>query len=183
MNEANATFRLAMAQMRVAGGLPDLNLSRAGSLIAEAAGNGADIVLLPEALDLGWGDPCAADLAQGIPGGASSGALCRAAFENRVWVCAGIVEREGDHIYNSAMLIDRAGAIPTVHRKVNELDFARELYTTGESAGVVETEFGPVGVMICADAFIENHTVSRLCGFDRNEMFSPSATRSGPMSL
>ena len=47
-------FRLAMAQMRVEGGNPAANLQRAADQIAEAARNGAKVVVLPEALDLGW---------------------------------------------------------------------------------------------------------------------------------
>lgn len=164
-----------MAQTRVVGGAPVGNLARATCAIAEAAAGGADIVVLPEALDLGWADPCALELAQPIPG-TSSDPLCRAAAEHGIWACAGIIERDGTQIYNSAVLIDRDGGIRIKHRKINELDFAQAIYSTGDGATVVDTEFGRIGVMICADAFIESLTVSRsLARQGADFIFSPCA--------
>ena len=47
-------FQLALIQMRVAGGEKQRNLGHAEELVAEAARGGAQIVLLPEVMDLGW---------------------------------------------------------------------------------------------------------------------------------
>ncbi len=149
-----------MGQMRVVGGDRDGNLERASAVVAEASGKGADLVVLPEALDLGWSHPCADRLATTIPEGISCESLSRAAAGHDVWLCAGIVEREGDRIFNAAVLIDRSGKVVLKHRKINELEFARSTYETGSEACVVDTEFGRIGVMICADAFIEGLTVS-----------------------
>ena len=52
-------FKLALAQMNVVGGDRSANLNHAGEMIREAAENGAQVVLLPEAMDLGWTDPSA----------------------------------------------------------------------------------------------------------------------------
>ena len=61
---------LALAQMLVSPGQPLENLTRAAARIAEAASAGADIVLLPEALDCGWTHLSAIKMAGGIPDGA-----------------------------------------------------------------------------------------------------------------
>ena len=153
-----------MGQMRVVGAEPEINLGRAAELVAQASAAGADLVLLPEALDLSWAHPCAHSQAQEIPDGHSFEVLSECARRNGVWICAGLVERDGEHVYNSAVLIDRGGALVLKHRKINELDFAREIYRTGDATSVVDTELGRIGVMICADAFIEDHTVSRALG-------------------
>ncbi|MEQ2010221.1 MAG: nitrilase-related carbon-nitrogen hydrolase, partial [Limisphaerales bacterium] len=51
------SFNLALAQMLVTPGDVTGNLARAEDRIATAAKRGADIVLLPEALDCGWAHP------------------------------------------------------------------------------------------------------------------------------
>lgn len=79
-------------------------------------------------------------------------------------VCAGLIERCGDRLFNSAVLISASGEILLHHRKLNELDFARALYTRGDRLGVAETPWGRVGLMICADAFAEGLVVARSLG-------------------
>lgn len=140
------------------------NLARAGARIATAAGQGAEIVLLPETLDCGWAHPSARAFAGAIPGGDACGALCHAAREHHVFVCAGLVERAAEQRFNAAMLIDPQGRIVLLHRKINELDFAREIYAVGDCLGVAETPWGRAGLMICADAFAPGQVVSRTLG-------------------
>ena len=50
--QKKSTLKLAMAQMLVEGGQKQNNLNRAVERIEEAAKNKADIILLPEAMDL-----------------------------------------------------------------------------------------------------------------------------------
>ena len=52
-------FKLALLQMHIEGGNKKRNLRRAEVLISEAVKNGADVVLLPEAMNLGWTHPSA----------------------------------------------------------------------------------------------------------------------------
>ena len=62
-------FKLALLQMHVEGGDRSRNLARAGELIAGAAASGADLALLPEAMDLGWTHPAARQQAEPVPDG------------------------------------------------------------------------------------------------------------------
>ena len=55
----SASFKLALAQMLVEGGRKEANLRRAIERINEAACNGAQIVVLPEAMAIGWTHPSA----------------------------------------------------------------------------------------------------------------------------
>ncbi len=158
------TLILAMAQMRVIGGDQRGNLLRAAKMTADSAAAGADIIVFPEAMDAGWTHHSATELAEPIPDGEPFEYLAGLAEDHAIYLCAGITERDGDTIYNSAVLIDRNGKLLIKHRKINELDFAKKVYATGEGTQVCSTEFGKIGVMICADAFIEGHTISRALG-------------------
>lgn len=161
------SFNLALAQMLVTPGDVEGNLARAEQRIATAAEQAAHLVLLPEALDCGWAHPSAREFAGTIPDGAACQRLRAAARQYGVYVCAGLVERESrtthhaPGFFNSAVLIDPPGEVILHHRKINELDFARELYSVGDRLGVAETPWGRAGLMICADGFAPGQAISR----------------------
>jgi predicted amidohydrolase len=159
-----AAFALAMVQMCVEPGQKARNISHARDLIDSAARDGAQIVLLPEALPLGWTHSSARKQAEEIATGEWCQALASAARGNRTWICSGIIERCDNRIFNSAVLFDDRGEAVLVHRKINELDIAHDLYSRGDRLSVTDTPFGRIGVMICADAFVEHQTISRTLG-------------------
>jgi len=174
--EINRSFKLAMVQMYVEGGKLDLNLRHATERIEEAAKNGADIALLPEVLDLGWTHSSALEFAYPIPGGKTFNVLSEAASKNKIFVCAGIVEKDGDKTYNSAVLIDDQGNLIIKHRKLNELDIAHNLYAQGDRLNVCYTKYGTIGIHICADAFAEDNVLSRALGYmGADIILSPSS--------
>jgi len=111
-------FTLALIQMLVEGGRPQANLARARDRIAQAARAGAELAVLPEALDLGWTHDTS--LAERIPNGNPCRQLREAARQHRLHVCAGLVERSGDRCYNAALLIGPEGDILLHHRKLND---------------------------------------------------------------
>lgn len=150
--------------MRVDGGAKAANLARAEMSIARAAAAGAQVALLPEALNLGWTHGSARREADQIPDGETCVRLGAAAQRYGVFVCAGLIERAGVQRYNSAVLIDPQGKVLLHHRKINELDIAHDLYARGDRLGVAQTPFGTMGVMICADAFARGQVVSRTLG-------------------
>jgi predicted amidohydrolase len=158
-------FKLALAQMLVQGGCKEINLERAERLIERAAAEGARMVLLPEAMTLGWTDPSAATEAEEIPGGPSCIRLQLAAKKNNVYVCSGLVEREEGSTFNSAVLIDPSGDILLHYRKINELEIGRESYGLGNRLEVASTPLGNIGLMICADGFARGQVVSRTLGY------------------
>ena len=158
-------FKLALAQMRVVGGDLERNLKHAAEMISQAAEQGAQVVLLPEAMDLGWTDPSALFLAQPVPRGKSTRLLSSLAKQHQIYICSGLTELKEDKIYNSAVLIDPSGEVILLHRKINELDIGHAYYALGQSLQVVQTEFGNIGVMICADASTGNHEISRTLSY------------------
>ena len=169
-------FRLGLIQMRVEPGGPPANLRRARKLIDQAAAGGAQVVVLPEAMDCGWTHPSARDLAEPVPEGNTCRELTRAAIEAGVYVCSGVVERDGPRLYNAAVLIAPTGELLLHHRKLNELDIAHDLYAQGDRLGVARTELATFGLMVCADGFATGHVVSRTLGLmGADVILSPSA--------
>ena len=162
---AGESFKLAMVQMKVTGGDRADNLARAAKRIDEAAAHGAQIVLLPEAMDLGWTHPSALTDAQPIPEGETCQILMRKAKEHNIYLCSGLIEKEGETVYNSAVLINPQGEIILLHRKINELDIGFPYYTLGGRLGVVKTELATFGLFICADANADDFVLTRSLGY------------------
>jgi len=160
-----AGFSLGVIQMAVQPGQKVVNINRALAIIyGLSAKRAAQVLLLPEALPLGWTHPSAHQEAEPIPKGQWCRLLAQTARKNRVWICSGVIERCGDKIFNSAVLFDDRGKLALVHRKINELDIAHHLYAQGDSLSVVDTPFGRIGIMICADAFAKGQAISRALG-------------------
>lgn len=159
-------LRVAMAQIDIQDGNLEENMKCAEKNIREAAGMNVDMVCLPEAADFGWLYQQARRDALPIPGKYTD-FLSSLAKELNIWISAGCLEKAGNNIYNSAVIIDRTGKIVLKHRKIKTLSSLTEhLYDRGstDSIKVVDTEFGRIGLTICADNFdIENpEKVARL---------------------
>ncbi len=157
----NLSFKLALIQLHVEPGDSVRNLSRAIDLIAQAAAAGAQVALLPEALPFGWMDQSAQDEAEPIPNGKAYKALQEVASRHKMFICTGLVERAGDRIFNSAVLLSPEGELLLRHRKIHELGMAHSCYDLGDRLGVVNTTLGRVGLMICADGFAPGQVIAR----------------------
>ena len=168
------SFKLALVQMRVIGGDRSANLQHAGEQIAQAAKNGAEVILLPEAMDLGWTHPSALTDAQPIPNGETCTFLQKRARQYQVYIVSGLIEKDVETVYNSAVLIDPSGQVILQHRKINELDIGHPFYAVGDRLNVAKTKFGTVGLMICADANTPDYHLTRsLCYMGADVILSP----------
>lgn len=165
-----------MIQMRVRGGEKAANISHALELVEEAAKQGAEVVLLPECLDLGWTHPSAREQAEEVPGGGPCNALQAAARKHRIYLCAGLTEKDEDRVFNAAVVIGPEGRVILKHRKLNELDIGHNTYAQGDRLNVVQTAFGTVGLMICSDGFASGQVLARsLCYMGADVILSPCA--------
>lgn len=167
MNQAanRMPFRVALVQMHVVGGTKRRNLDHALDLIAEASDRGADLVLLPEAMDLGWTHPSSRSDAEPVPEGMPCCALADAAARHGIFLCAGLTEAAGEQVFNTGIILDRRGKLLCKHRKLNELTIGQNCYDQGDRLGVVHTELGTLGLMICADGFAKDQVLSRSLGY------------------
>ena len=127
------------------------NFTRIENAICEGKDAGADIACFPETAILGWVNPDAHKRAFPIPGEDSS-RLCGLARDYNLHVCVGLAEKEGRRLYDSAILIDNKGNILLKHRKMNLLsELMSPPYSPGQNIDVVDTEFGKIALLICAD--------------------------------
>lgn len=158
-------IKIGLGQLLVEGGEPDRNLERAVAMIKEAAQNKCDIILLPETFDFAWTHPSALHEAKPIPG-LYSDILCEHAKKENIYVCAGLTEKQGDKTYNTAIFISNKGEILLKYHKINLLTVEQPFYSIGNTLNVIETEFGTIGVNICADNYMDGlpigHTLARM---------------------
>jgi predicted amidohydrolase len=112
---------------------------------------GTDVILLPEGITVVGTGKSYSDVAETLPGPTTE-RLAKVARAKRAYIAAGIFEREGAAIYNTAVLIDRAGNLIGKYRKVylprEEIEGG---LTPGSDYPVFRTDFGKVGLMICWD--------------------------------
>ena len=112
-----------------------------------------DVILLPEGITVVGTGKSYADVAEAVPG-PTTARLAEVARRRGAYVAAGIYEREGTAVYNTAVLLDRAGNLAGKYRKVylprEEVEGG---ITPGNEYPVFRTDFGTVGLMICYDVF------------------------------
>ena len=145
------TANVAICQIFCLDGDRSGNFVRIENAIGEAKDAGADIACFPETALLGWVNPDAHKRVCSIPG-EDSDWLCKLAEDYKLHLCIGLAEKHGGNLYDSALLVDNKGNILLKHRKINLLtELMNPPYTPGESIDAVETEFGKIGLLICAD--------------------------------
>jgi predicted amidohydrolase len=148
------TVRLATVHFQPRGGkTPEGNCKLYEPLIAEAARQKADLVVLGETLTYYGLGKSFADVAEAIPG-PSTAYFGRLAKQHNLYIVAGLVERAGHLLYNVAVLIGPDGQVVGKYRKTSlprsEID---DGIAPGSEYPVFETRFGKVGMMVCYDGF------------------------------
>jgi predicted amidohydrolase len=150
-------MKIAMAQMACVQSEKNRNVAHVLQLLDRATAFRADLVVLPECSDLGWLADAACEEAEPIDGPFIT-KVREWAREHSIWISIGWTERDKNHVYNAAVLIDCVGRPVLHHRKIHVLDIAQHLYRRGTSLRVVDTEFGRIGMDICADSWVDHNT-------------------------
>ena len=149
--------RIALCQILVIDGDREGNFRRIEYALQAARSERAVIAAFPESAVLGWENPDAHRLATPIPG-ADSDRIAALARRYGLMIAIGLDEKDGSRLYDSAILVDKTGKLLWKHRKINVLaELMTPPYSEGkpEDIGLVDTEYGRVGVLICADTFID----------------------------
>jgi predicted amidohydrolase len=171
-SEQMRIIRIAMAQIFCLDGDRSGNFVRIENAIREARAKKADIVCFPETVILGWVNSDAHKRAFPIPG-KDSERLCELAKKHEIFLCVGLAEKDGMKLYDSALLIDEKGRIVLKHRKIGILtDLMTPPYTRGKEVNVVDTEFGKIGVLICADTHSDG-ILERMTGLKPDFLLVP----------
>lgn len=135
---------------------PD-TLKHIESAAASAAEHRPDLILFPEGAFPTYGLRSAAAhrdmLRAGMPSHEDFLDRCGAmARRQKVCIAIGFIEDTDSGLANAAAFIDRAGRVLHIHRKLLRWDFDNELFVPGDTLAAFDTEFGRIGLMICADA-------------------------------
>jgi predicted amidohydrolase len=146
--------RLAAVHFTPRGGKSPMDNCRMfATHIAEAARQKADLVVLGETITYVGLGKTFAEVAEPIPGPATE-YFCALAKKHRIYIVVGLVERDGNLIYNVAVLIGPDGRILGKYRKVclprGEVDGG---LTPGRDYPVFDTPLGKIGMMVCYDGF------------------------------
>jgi N-carbamoylputrescine amidase len=171
MTPSNDTLiKIACVQMRPVIGEVRGNVAHGIDLIERAAAQGAKLVVLPELSNSGYmfkSREEAFAAAEPIPSGPTVKAWCEVAAKHRLHLVAGICERDGDKLYNSAVLIGPSGYIGTF-RKVHLWNEENLYFEPGDLGfPVFHTAIGRIGMAICYDGwFPESFRLSALQGAD-----------------
>ncbi len=139
------------------------NLAHAGEMVAEAARQGAQIVLLPELMPSGYTLTEAIwDCAERFDGPTTAW-LAATAKQHHLYAGVTFLEVEGEHFYNTFALAAPDGTVPGKVRKCPPASLEAYFYTSGSTSHVIETSLGRIGVGIC----LENLLYDRLLDLQR----------------
>jgi nitrilase len=148
-------------------------VERALSLMAEAAARGAQLLVFPEAFIGGY--PKGADFHIYIGGRTPQGRaeykhyfdaavavdgpeiaqLAKAAPQHKLYVCVGIIERDGGTLYCTAVYLGPEGVLGK-HRKLMPTALERLVWGFGDGSTLqaVDTPYGKLGAVICWENYM-----------------------------
>ena len=143
---------ISVAQIDVAWGRPDVNLTKAAELTAEAKRRGSDIIVFPELWTTGYDLPHAANHAA-EPGQGMFSHLADLAREQSIYITGSILKRVDDAIYNCAPLFSPAGNMLDDYDKVHLFGLMDEdcYITAGDRTPVFDLPWGKCALAICYD--------------------------------
>jgi nitrilase len=149
-------------------------LAKAEGLIAECAAGRAALAVLPEAFvgcypkGTGFGAVVGRRTGAGRElyqryfesavslEGPEVAALVSASAEHGVFVVVGVIERYGATLYCTALMIDPAGGLVGIHRKLMPTGTERLIWGFGDGStiGVVDSPAGRLGSVICWENYM-----------------------------
>ncbi|MFQ5808226.1 MAG: carbon-nitrogen hydrolase family protein [Armatimonadota bacterium] len=144
---------------------PDKNRRMFAEKVAEAGRRGADLVVLGEGITVVATGKKMSEVAEPVPG-PTTRIIGAQAKKHGLYVVVGIYERDGDLLYNTAVLIGRDGSVVGKYRKVHLPEGETDQgLIPGAEHPVFETDFAKIGIQICYDyAFPESARLLTLNG-------------------
>jgi nitrilase len=155
----------------------EATIDRLAELAVEAAAQGAQLLVFPEAFVpvypsstwaralAGWSDDGAKDAfallareAVEVPGEAEA-RIGEAARANGVWIVTGVTEIDPQRpgtLYNTLLYHSPDGALAQKHRKLVPTNHERLVWGPGDGGGLraIETELGRVGGLVCWENYM-----------------------------
>ena len=178
-------INIATAQFQTRNGDKNYNLTRIEELTAEAAGKGASIISFHELSITSYSylrkltKSELMDLAEEVPSGESTERLIEIAGKYNVALLAGLVEKEGDRVYNTFVCVTGDGFVAK-YRKLHP--FISRHLSAGNEYVVFDLFDCKCGILICYDNnVIENVRATTLLGAEI--IFMPHVTGCTPSPM
>jgi nitrilase len=174
MTEAFPKVKVAVVQAAPVLFDREATVEKTCRLTAEAAAQGAKLILFPEAFipayprGLTFGTVVGSRSPQGrdtwqaywsnavdIPSPATE-ALGAAARQAKAYLVVGVIEREGGTLYCTTLYFNPEGKLVGKHRKLKPTAAERLIWGEGDGSTltVIDTEFGKVGGLICWENYM-----------------------------
>lgn len=127
------------------------NLATMEHSAATAARAGSGIIIFPELFLTGYNlgerlRPAAEPI-----DGPSTQMMAAIARRHRMAIVVGMPERDGDHVYNSAVLIDATGTVRSCYRKIHLFGDENRVFASGNHLVTVDLPPYRLGLAICYD--------------------------------
>lgn len=154
-------MKAAVVQLHIGEDL-DHNISRCLQLTRDAAAAGAELIVLPEAIDYLGDKTGVAAIKSDIPGPVTD-RFSDLARELGVWLLAGSIHENipgADRTYNTSVLFDRSGAEVARYRKLHLYD----VHIPGRVEALESASIAPGDDIVTAD--IEGHTAGLTICYD-----------------
>ncbi len=144
-------FIAAALQFQVDMGEVDRNARRAFGLVADAARKGAKLCVLPEMWSSGFANDRLIPLSGSTPELLYE--LRKLAEAHGMVIAGTLPERVGRSVYNTMYVVNANGVVTGQYRKAHLFSPSGEhkAFRAGSSAGVIHTDRGTVGPLICYD--------------------------------
>lgn len=165
-DDVAGNIRVAIAQITTDAFAPEANRDRTTKIARNAFEEGANLVVLPELAISGYVlekdglERCAEPV-----DGPSVQAWTQAAKDHGGFIAGGFAERQGDKLYNSAVLVG-PGGVAIHYRKLHLFDAEKDIFTPGDlGLPIAETALGTLAMCVCYDLrFVEVARAAALRG-------------------
>jgi len=152
---SSQSLKIALIQMDIELGDPDINYARAAKKIAEAAKGEEkpDVIVLPEMWNTGYSMSNIAQVAD-RSGSRTQLVIGELARRYGVHIIAGsVADSDGEHVRNTIYAFDRSGQMHASYSKIHlfRLMDEEKYLTAGKKRGELQLDGHAAGMMICYD--------------------------------
>ncbi|RMG27203.1 MAG: carbon-nitrogen hydrolase family protein, partial [Methanobacteriota archaeon] len=114
-------MRIALVPLKTKPKQPRKNLRHLETILASLGDAQPDLIVLPECTLTGYvyEESDLAQFAEPIPG-QTVATFAQLARQYKANICFGMIEREGERVYDSGVLLDREGQVILAQRKMSE---------------------------------------------------------------
>ena len=142
-------MKAAFIQLNPVFGEIEGNIEKAVTLIERTD---AEIIVLPELFNTGYlitSQQEAFDLSEPLPGGKTTETLSAIARKKNAHIVAGLIERQDENLFNSAVIISPSGYLGK-YRKIHLFNEEKLWFLPGDLGfNVFDIGICKIGVMVC----------------------------------